>query len=77
MYALFIAVGNAPDDLAIGIVNQELGEYNNCIDYVNDNNKVGGYLEGGNRTCMYSSLGCKFAEQIQSTIPNHVNTNFE
>lgn len=72
IFGIFLAVGGIPDDLKIGIVNQELGDYKNCEDYINDNKTAGGYLVDELGTCVYEGLGCKFAKQFQNGIQNQV-----
>ena len=67
----FLAVGRIPDDLQIGIVNEELGEYRNCHDYIK-NNTVGGHSVDEFNRCEFQGLSCKFTEQIESTIKNQV-----
>ena len=70
---LFLAIGRIPYDMKIGIVNEELGEYKNCDDYLSDNPNIGGSRLDENGTCVYNGLGCKFVHKFQSTIHSHVS----
>lgn len=69
----FLAVGSIPDDLKIGIVNEELGEYKDCNEYIK-NNTVGGSVVDEFGTCVYEGLSCKFIKQIEKVIKNQVST---
>lgn len=59
--------------MKIGIVNEELGEYKNCDDYLSDNRNVGGSPLDENGTCVYHGLGCKFVDKLHGIIHNHVS----
>lgn len=53
-----------PNDLTIGIINEELGNYPNCSAYIMDNKTIGGKVLSDNWTCVYSGLGCKFIQKL-------------
>lgn len=73
MFAIFTAVGRAPSDLTLGIVNQELEkEYKTCEEYISDKMPIGRYEGDDLYPCAYEALGCKFGGQIQQVISNQV-----
>jgi len=72
---IFIPVmGAIPNDIHIGIVNEELFNYSNCHDYASNNNLIGGelLLKDNETDCVYSGLGCMFIENLGSIIPNKI-----
>lgn len=66
-------IGTIPNDIRIGIINEELNDYTDCHDYIIKNNSIGGELLPDNETyCVYNGLGCLFIENLGSIIPNKI-----
>lgn len=71
MASIFIAIGTIPSDWKIGIVNEELGEYKNCEEFLKGSKSAGGHLNEL-ETCVFKGLGCKFMIELQDVIQNQV-----
>lgn len=62
--AFFLCIGSVPNDLKIGIVNEELYNYTDCEEYMLENKVGGEILDDEDKTCLYSGLGCLFIGKI-------------
>lgn len=62
--AFFVAIGPVPNDIKLGIVNEELGRYSNCTEYALGNlDRMKGALNE-NQSCIYEGLGCQYVDLL-------------
>ncbi|KAL0276662.1 UNVERIFIED_CONTAM: hypothetical protein PYX00_004185 [Menopon gallinae] len=67
MCTFLLAVGRVPNDMTVGIINEEIGNYSNCREY-GANNPVGGQLSQDG-VCEFKGLACKFINNIGDKLP--------
>lgn len=77
----YFSVGGMPDGLKLGIVNEELGNFSSCTEYIEYlGEEYGGksvLADDGLPYCLMQGLSCKFLESFNDTVAIKVRVNSE